>query len=421
MGKKTTALVLAGGRGRRMDILCELRPKPALPFAGRFRVIDFSTSNCIHSRIENIAVMVDYRRQEMAAYLMNWHKEYGRRAGLTVMAPEGGSYAGTADAVYQNLPYLQKTNADTVLVLAGDHVYKMDYRKMLDFHHKMKADATVGVIQVPVEETHRFGTVETDEEGRIKDFREKSSVARSDIASMGIYVFNRDVLTRRLSEDAAMPGSLHDFGYNILPRMIKTDRVYAYEYRGYWHDIGTVDAYYEANMELLTAHPRFSLDSDWPVLGSDSLPTTERPDRAGSVVNSIVSPGCVIEGRVENSVLSPGVYVAPQSLVRNSVVMADTSVGFHSIIDGCIIDEQVNIGKYCYIGYGAALRPGGESISVLGKNVIVPDRTAIGRSCSVRPGLGPEAFDGRMIPSGTVLEHAPQSIRNFSGISSNID
>lgn len=421
MGKKCTALILAGGRGKRMNILCELRPKPALPFAGGFRVIDFSTSNCIHSRIDNVAVLVDYRRQEMTAYLSGWKKEHGHRTRLNILEPGDGSYAGTADAVYQHLHYLKRQNTDTVLVLAGDHVYKMDYRRMIDFHHKMKADATVGIVRVPAEETHRFGTVELDSEGRIKEFKEKSSVARSNVASMGIYVFNKDRLARRLSEDAAIAGSLHDFGYNILPHMIKTDRVFAYEFKGYWHDIGTVEAYYEANMELLAPQPRFSLDSDWPVLGNSSILTRGRASQNGSVVNSIISPGCIIEGRVENSILSPGVYVAPQALVRNSVIMAGTSIGFHSIVDGCITDEQVNIGKYCYIGFGAALRPGNEAITVLGKNVTVPDRTAIGRNSSVRPGLGPEAFDTRMIPSGTTLEYAPQSIKDITGITTNID
>jgi glucose-1-phosphate adenylyltransferase len=404
-----------------MNILCELRPKPVLPFAGRFRVIDFSTSNCIHSRIENIAVLVDYRRQALTAYFSGWHQENGRRAGLTILAPGDGSYAGTADAVYQNLPYLKKQNTDTVLVLAGDHVYMMDYRKMIDFHHKMKADVTVGVVRVPVEETHRFGTVELDAEGKIREFKEKSSVARGNLASMGIYIFDKDLLTRRLSEDAAMPGSLHDFGYNILPRLIKTDRIFAYEFKGYWHDIGTVYAYYEANMELLAPRPRFSLESDWPILGNSSILTTGGAKRDGSVVNSIISPGCIIEGRVENSILSPGVYVAPQALVRNSMVMTGTSIGFHSIVDGCITDEEVSIGKFCYTGFGAALQPGNEAITVIGKGVTVPDRTAIGRNCNVRPGLGPEAFGTRMVPSGTTLEYAQRAFKDITGIPTNIE
>ncbi len=403
MGKKEVALILAGGRGKRMDILCDLRPKPALPFAGRFRVIDFSTSNCIHSQISNIGILVDYQREHLAEYLTGWHAVNGVNTDLRLLPPGLGSYAGTADAVYQNLDYLETQNCDAVLVLAGDHIYKMDYRKIIDFHRKMKADATVGVVRVPVTETHRFGTVTIDTASRIKEFREKTSLAQGNLASMGIYVFNKDRLAGRLREDAAESGSLHDFGYNILPRMVKTDRVFAYEFKGYWHDIGTVKAYYEANMELLAPRPGFSLDSNWSILGDNNTPPVYRAGEENNIINSIISPGCVIHGRVEHSVLSPGVHVAERALVRNSLIMTDASIGYHSIVDGCILDEAVYIGKFCYIGFGAGLLPYNEEITVLGREVTVPDRTAIGRQCNVRSGIGPAAFGTRLIPSGTTL------------------
>jgi glucose-1-phosphate adenylyltransferase len=403
MGKREVALILAGGRGKRMDILGDLRPKPALPFAGRFRVIDFSTSNCIHSRIADVGVLVDYQREHMAEYLASWHAVNGGKTDFRILPPKIGSYAGTADAVYQNLDYLEKHDSDAVLVLAGDHIYSMDYRKMIDFHRRMKADTTVGVARVPINETHRFGTVTVDAAGRITEFREKSSLAQSNLASMGIYIFDKDRLARRLREDAGEAESLHDFGYNILPRMVKTDKVFAYEFKGYWHDIGTVKAYYEANMALLAPRPGISLDSNWPILGVDNSLPIHAAGRGNNIVNSIISPGCVIQGRVENSVLSPGVHVAEQALVRNSLIMADTSIGYHSIVDGCILDEAVYIGKYCYVGFGAGLLPYNEEITVLGREVTVPDRTAIGRQCIVRPGTGPAAFDTRLIPSGTNL------------------
>ncbi len=401
-----------------MDILCELRPKPALPFAGNLRVIDFSTGNCLHSGIENIAVLVDYRREAMTEYLDTWHAENGRHADLSVRPPLAGSYAGTADAVYQNLDYLARQDADTVLVLAGDHVYRMDYRRMIDFHRKIKADATIGVVRVPMAETHRFGTVAVGADGRINEFKEKSSIARSNLASMGIYIFDRDRLALRLVEDATEPGSLHDFGYNLLPRMVKTDRVFAYEFKGFWHDIGTVEAYYEANMQLLAPHTRFSLDNDWPVRRKSDIPPVSRLNNGSNIVNSIISPGCVIEGRVENSILSPGVYVGRQALVRNSVVMADTSIGFHSIVEGCITDENVRIGKFSFMGFGAVTS--NSAITVIGRDVIVPDRTAIGRKCIVRPGLGPEAFPGRLIPSGTTV-FPPETYTDIPVIPTNID
>jgi glucose-1-phosphate adenylyltransferase len=403
MAKKEVALVLAGGRGKRMDILCNLRPKPALPFAGNFRVIDFSMSNCIHSRIGDIGVLVDYQREPLADYLTRWHAVNGDASRLCILPPINGPYAGTADAVYQNLGHLEKLDASSVLVLSGDHIYKMDYRPMIAFHQAMHADATLGVVRVPMAETHRFGTVTVDAADRIMEFREKSSIAHSNLASMGVYIFNPEQLARRLREDAGEPGSLHDFGYNILPRMVKTDRVFAYEFKGYWLDIGTVKTYYEANMELLAPRPRFNLNSNWPVLGEYRTSAAVGADQEGSVCNSIISPGCMIQGRVENSVLSPGVSVAPQALVRNSIIMADTSIGYHSIVEGYIVDENVNIGNFCYIGFGAVILPGNEEITVLGRDVTIPDRTAIGRQCRIRPGLGPDAFDTRLIPSGTEI------------------
>jgi len=279
----------------------------------------------------------------------------------------------------------------------------MDYRPMMAFHHQTGADATLGVAQVPTEETHRFGTVTIDTKGRVTGFREKSSIAQSNLASMGVYIFNRDRLAGHLCEDAGEPGSLHDFGYNILPRMIKTDRVFAYEFKGYWLDIGTVKTYYEANMELLAPRPRFSLNSGWPILGENGALQTSYTNQEGSIVNSIVSPGCVIKGRVENSILSPGVLVEPQALVRNSIVMADASIGYHSIVEGCILDEKVNLGNLCYIGFGAGLPPENAEITILGKGVTVPDRTVIGRQCRVPSGRGLAVFETRLIPSGTEM------------------
>jgi glucose-1-phosphate adenylyltransferase len=293
MGRKEVVLILAGERGKRMDILCYLRPKPVLPFAGSFRVIDFSLSNCIHSQITDIAALVDYQRARMSEYLREWQSVNSGSANLLTLPLRIGSYAGTADAVYQNLDYLEKQGTETVLILAGDHIYKMDYRKMIGFHHMVKADVTVGVIRIPIEETYRFGTVKVDAENRINDFVEKSPNAQSNLASMGIYVFNKDSLARRLTEDAEEANSPHDFGYAILPRMVKSDRVFAYEFKGYWQDIGTMEAYYEANMELLMSQPRYSLNSDWPIFGESTRLPVCRANKEGNIINSMVSPGCI--------------------------------------------------------------------------------------------------------------------------------
>jgi glucose-1-phosphate adenylyltransferase len=401
--KRTLALILAGGRGKRMDILCSHRPKPALPFAGNFRVVDFSLSNCIHSGIADIGVLIDYQRKAMAEYLGEWHASNGNATRLRVLPPTLGSYLGTADAVYQNLKYLESQAADTVLVLAGDHVYKMDYRRIVAFHRILNADVTVGVVRVPSEETHRFGTVSVDNESRIREFVEKSSRPRGTLASMGIYVFKKELLMRRLSEDAADSGSAHDFGYAVLPRMVSRDRVYAYDFDGYWQDIGTMDAYYEANMELLEEHPGYSLDNDWPVFcESPILPVHVRTPEA-NITNSLISPGCVIKGTVENSVLSPGVRVDEHAVVKDSILMPRVTVGFHSVVSRCILEEGVHVGRFCYIGFGAGPMPGKRGITVLGSDLSIPDRTAIGRDCKVSNGAERSAFKAGIVPSGTTL------------------
>jgi glucose-1-phosphate adenylyltransferase len=405
------AVILAGGSGKRMDILCHIRPKPALPFAGRFRVIDFSLSNCFHSQISDIAVLTDYQRSYMADYIRQWHRFNAHSTNCSVLEPGAGSYLGTADAVYQNLDYFYKRNVNTVLVLAGDHVYKLDYRKMLAFHREVNADVTVGVIPVPLEETHRFGTVTLDTSGRITDFLEKSPISRSNMASMGIYVFNRRILAERLIEDAGDQTSRHDFGYSLLPDMVKRDRVFAYQFEGYWQDIGTVEAYYEANMELTKEQPCFSLNSATPVMTQEQHLSPPCICGQASIINSLVSPGCVVKGRVENSVLSPKAWVDEGAVVRNSVIMGNAFIGRHSVVDHCVLDEEVKIGDYCYLGFGSSLIPGNCDITVLGKGVTVPPHTAIGRNCKIMPHVEASDFVSNVVTSGVIL--LKRSLTNF--------
>ena len=398
----TVALILAGGRGNRMDVLCHERPKPALPFAGRFKVIDFTLSNCFYSGIDDYAILTDYQRSYMARYLKQWGLANDVRT-FDILEPRIDSYKGTADAVYQNLSYLNNFNTESVLILAGDHVYKMDYREMLDFHEQAKADVTVGVISVPIEEAHRFGTVIVGNGGEILEFVEKSRNPKSKLASMGIYVFNRDVLSQRLAEDAIRPDSPHDFGYAIIPGMVGRDKVYAYEFAGYWRDIGTPQAYYAANMELIGAQPSFSINHTRTVLTQRlNMPQPAISEQA-IVVNSLLSPGCVIKGRVENSILAPGVWVDEQATVRNSVLMPNVFVSRHSAVDTCIIDEGANIGKLCNIGFGKSLLPGDVDITVLGRGVTVPSYTAIGRNCTVLPHVDTANLRGNLIASGCVV------------------
>jgi glucose-1-phosphate adenylyltransferase len=339
----------------------------------------------------------------MAEYLNDWTLANSGSAKISVLPPLVGSFRGTADAVYRNLNYLDSQTSDRVLILAGDHVYRMDYRKMLAFHESAKADVTVGVIRVPVEEAQRFGTVVIDGDKRIHEFIEKSSNPLSTLASMGIYIFNRNTLIDSSAKDATIQDSVHDFGYSILPSLVKRERVFAYEFAGYWQDIGTVEAYYQANMDLLAVSPRFSLDCNWPVLTDHNALPMPQQSKDGKVMNSLVSQGCIINGHVENSVLSPGVYVEKDAIVRDSVVMANTVVGFHSIVDSCIVDEGVQIGELCYLGCGRSLIHGQCALTVIGKDVAIPNHTTIGRKCKVLPKAELDDFAGGVVPPGTVI------------------
>jgi glucose-1-phosphate adenylyltransferase len=368
-----------------MDVLCQVRPKPVLPFAGRFKVIDFSLSNCIYSQLNNIFVMTDYQRSHMAEYLSRWCQMNAGSINFRILEPRTGSYSGTADAVYQNLDHFDKTRVDTLLVLAGDHIYKLDYRRMLAYHREVNADVTVGIIPVPLEQAHRFGTVTVDADGRILNFLEKSPIPQSNLASMGIYVFNRRVLAEHLIEDAANPVSQHDFGYSILPDMVKRDRVFAYKFDGYWRDIGTIDAYYEANLELTGEQPRFSLNSTSPVLTIEPGLPSPHIGRQASIKNSLVSPQCVVRGNIENSILSPRVWVDEQAVIRNSIIMEDTFIGRYSVIDRCVLDEGVSIGEHCNVGFGHGLAQDGQGITVVGKGVTVSPYMTIERNSTVLP------------------------------------
>jgi glucose-1-phosphate adenylyltransferase len=394
--KEVVTAILAGGKGTRMDILCQLRPKPALPFAGKLRIIDFSLSNSINSQINDITIFVDYQHANLENYVRQWQHENMTENKLDIMRPRNGSYFGTADAMYQNLDYLQKHTADRVLILSGDHVYKMDFRRMLAFHEQIKADITVGVVPVPLSEACRFGTVTLGIDDRVINFVEKSETPPSNLASMGIYIFNKDILMKRLIEDAAEPNSPHDFGYAILPRMVERDRVYAYRYDDFWRDIGTVASYYATSMEFTNGKSPFSLNDTWPILTVNDNREPAKKFPRGSVENSIVSPGCVIKGRVENSILSPGVWVDEQSAVRNSILMSNVFVGYHSVVESCVADEEVNIGKYCFIGFG---NDGSqkEYCSVLGKGAAVPSHTAIACGCRIAPFLHVTDSIGRVL------------------------
>jgi glucose-1-phosphate adenylyltransferase len=407
---RLSAMILAGGRGERMGILSYVRAKPSLSFAGKFRVIDFVLTNCVRSGIGDIAVLTDYQRSSIVSYLSQWWLMNGNHSNFHVLEPKVSSYTGTADAVYQNIDYLQRQGTSSILILAADHIYKMDYRKMLTFHQRVGADVTVGVVSVPIEQAHRFGIIKTSTEGRIIEFVEKPRTPGSNLVSMGIYIFNRQTLLERLSEDAADSSSPHDFGHAIIPNMVSRDKVFAYKFNDYWQDIGTTEAYYEANMELICQPLSFGLNERWSILTQDdgSL-SPPKISGKGSVKDSLISRGCVIKGEVQNSILSPSVRVEEKAVVRNSIIMAETVIGEHSVVDRSILDEGVRVGEFCYVGLETSRIPGDLGIAVVGKDVTIPSHTAICSSCTVLPEVGPGDFVKHVLHAGTVVsQHSAQ-------------
>ena len=347
--KDLAAFILAGGKGKRMGILCKNRPKPVLPFGGKYRVIDFALSNCINSKISNIAVLTDYQRSNIANYLQKWQVNSKKPSNIEVLEPKS-HYLGTADAVYQNLKYLKDQKIENILVLAADHVYSMDYRDIMAFHELNKANVTIGLSQVSREQASHLGTVTIDSDNRVTNFAEKVNTDRDSLASMGIYVFNVGTLIEYLCMDSESNDSMHDFGYSIIPEMVNRSRVFGYKFDGYWRDIGTIEAYHAAHMELLNEQPGFVNESNWPVHTVRNSLVNSNISIKGRIINSIISPGCTIKGHVENSVISPGVWIDEYAEVKNSIIMNNVFIGEHSLLDSSIIGKGVSIGKCCQIG-----------------------------------------------------------------------
>jgi len=389
-----------------MDIFCRHKAKSALSFAGDRRLIDIPLSNSLHSKCKNTGVLVDYHRISLSMYLNRWFNTYGSSRTFHILEPKYGAYQGNADSVYQNIDFLRKNPADLVLVVSGDTIYKMDYSKMVDFHRKSGADVTIGVTAVPIEAAQRFGVVAVDDNLKVMSFFEKPEIPQSNLISMGIYVFNKQLLIRRLAEDAAITSSPHDFGHAILPRMVRQNNVAAFMFREYWRDTSNPQVYYDTNMELLPETPSFAIDGSWPILTEPSPLEPPRVTVKGSVQNSVISPGCVIKGQVLNSVLSPGVWVDEEAVVRDSVIMSNSFIGYHSVVDHCILSEGVNVGRLCYLGFGGSVTRG-EGVTVLGDQVTVPPHTAIGRNCKLLPHTGLSDFTRKVITSDSVMSPLP--------------
>lgn len=367
-----------------MDVLCRFRAKPILYFAGNHRIIDFALSNCINSGINDIAVATGFDHFKVADYVTRWSISNNQLNNITVLEPPDNLYRGTADAICQNLDYIHKTKANTVVILAADHIYKMDYRRIISFHYEVDADITIGIITVPKQEAYRFGTVNIDRKSRILNFVEKSQTPQSNLASMGIYIFKREVLEKVLEEDALQPDSNHDFGYSIIPKMVERNRVFAYKFNNYWKDIGTIDAYYKTNMEYIRLQHDMGFNGNWPIFTDTYTPSVSYKNKYNhiqitankNISNSIISDNCNIRGRVENSILSPGVYVDEKAIVRNSVLLPNTYIGYHSIIDSTILEEDVHVGNYSYVGFGMNNGSNNKYI-VMDRGIEIPANTAV--------------------------------------------
>jgi len=416
------AMLLAGGQGSRLSILSQHRAKPAVPFGGSYRIIDFTLSNVMHAGISYIGILTQYKPYSLMDHFGNgeWWGFAGRGRVGRILPPATGEedsdwYAGTADAVWQNRSFLARFCPDRVLVLSGDHIYRMDYTEMIAFHCQRKADLTIAMQRVPWEETSRFGVAQTDEAGRILRFQEKPRCDPvSNLASLGIYVFDTDVLLRRLAEDAENKESKHDFGMNIIPAMLERDRVYAYEFSGYWRDVGTLQSYWDANMESLD--PASGLDlAEWGLRTNffEPRPANELPARVAagaSVAQSYVGRGCIVEGTVEHSILFPGVHVDRDVVVRDSIVMNNTWLGPCSFVERAILDKNVRVEAHCRVGVGKADVPNcafphllDTGLVVVGKNAHLPQGLDVGKNVLIYPDAAPEDFPSAVLEGGATI------------------
>ncbi|SEM41163.1 glucose-1-phosphate adenylyltransferase [Mesobacillus persicus] len=350
--KKIVAMLLAGGQGSRLNSLTKDLAKPAVPFGGKYRIIDFPLSNCTNSGINTVGVLTQYQPLILNSYIgigSAWDLDR-KDGGVTVLPPYAAStemkwYTGTASAIYQNLNYLHQYNPEYVLILSGDHIYKMNYELMLDHHIEKGADVTISVIPVPWEEANRFGILNTDEELRVIEFDEKPKEPKSNLASMGIYIFNWKVLEEYLEVDNDNSGSSHDFGKDILPLMLKDQKnLFAYPFKGYWKDVGTVQSLWEANMDLLDSSSELNLlDQSWRIYSVNPNQPPQYISKDATLTDSLVNEGCTIEGTVTRTVVFQGVSIERESVVTESVIMPDAVIGKGCIIEKAIISSGIKV------------------------------------------------------------------------------
>ncbi len=387
--KECVAMLLAGGQGSRLYALTTRLAKPAVAFGGKYRIIDFTLSNCVNSGIDTVGVLTQYQPLLLNDYIGNglpWDldRTYG---GVKILPPYQGKekadwYKGTANAIYQNLQFIDQYDPDYVLILSGDHIYKMDYDAMLDYHKKMGADCTIACIDVPIEEASRFGIMSAYEDGKIWKFSEKPKNPDSTLASMGIYIFNKKKLSEYLIADEADPASSNDFGKNIIPAMLAAEeKMYAYPFSGYWKDVGTISSLWEANMDMIGGDPVLKLnDEKWRIYARHTARAPQYVGAQGVVENSSITEGCKIYGTVRGSVLGPGVTVAAGASVIDSVIMEDVTVSEGASVEYSIIDSRVQIGNGAKVG-----GPKGGEIAVIGADVKIEENAVVAPGAMINP------------------------------------
>ncbi|MBM4356209.1 MAG: glucose-1-phosphate adenylyltransferase [Deltaproteobacteria bacterium] len=420
---RTLVMLLAGGRGTRLNILGAHRAKPAVPFAGLYRIIDFALSNCMYSRFLQVGVLTQYRPVSLLNHLGNGaHWDMAGKTGILKNLPPFQAsrdfdwYHGTAHAILQNLDFIRRSRPERVLILSGDHIYRMKYREMVEYHVDKGADLTIAAMPVAPEETHRFGIIVQDADYRITEFQEKPAQAKSNLASMGIYVFRTETLEQVLLEMAKGPGN--DFGKDVIPGMLGRFHLQVYPFAGYWRDVGTIDSYFEANMDVL--NPESGIDlAEWKTRtnlhyeGVQSMPPASL-EGTGRVTDSMISPGVRIRGTVHRSILSPGVVIEEGAVVEDSIVMHRSRIGADAHLTRTIVDKWCVVGERAVVGHRTKAVPNrltpthlSEGLVVVGRNATVPSGAVVGSNVIIHPWVSAPDYHGARVEDGETVVPLP--------------
>ena len=417
--KDMIAMLLAGGQGSRLGVLTARVAKPAVSFGGKYRIIDFPLSNCINSGVDTVGVLTQYQPLRLNTHIgigISWDLDRNI-GGVTVLPPyekvgKTEWYTGTANAIYQNLAYMESYHPDYVLILSGDHIYKMDYEVMLDYHKSHNADVSIAVMPVPQEEAGRFGIVVSDEKGIIREFQEKPEHPKSNLASMGIYIFNWEVLKEALITLSEQPNC--DFGKHVIPYCFEQGRkLVAYEFNGYWKDVGTLGSYWEANMELIDIIPDFNLYEEfWRIYTKNDVIPPQYISSTASITRSLIGDGTEVYGTVENSVIGDGVRIGEGAIVRDSIVMDGTVIGEGAVLDKAIVAENVTIGERTVVGTGEEVpnrvKPSvyAFGLAVIGEDSVIPADVRIGRNTAITGNTTIRDYPGAELAGGEILDKA---------------